>query len=299
MARRKPPQIHGLAVVDKPAGVTSHDVVAMLRRRFNERQVGHAGTLDPDATGLLLIGVGKGTKLLRFLTALGKTYVGEVVFGSTTDTLDSAGKVTGTFVMPNLTVQAARQVAADQLTGPIMQTPPMVSALKVDGKRLYELAREGIEVERQPRPVTVHSFTVDATDDPLVMRIEVRCSAGTYIRTLADDLGRLLGGGAHLRNLRRTAVGTFGTGDAGAPDDAVLISLAQAMRDYPAVAVDAATEALIANGRTLARDLMPAADGPWAVCSAAGDLLAMYESWIEGVVKPAAMVAEAANQSSR
>jgi tRNA pseudouridine55 synthase len=296
VARRKPPQIHGLAVVDKPAGVTSHDVVAMLRRRFNERQVGHAGTLDPDATGLLLIGVGKGTKLLRFLTALGKTYVGEVVFGSTTDTLDSAGKVTGTFAMPNLTVEAARQMAADRLTGPIMQIPPMVSALKVDGKRLHELAREGIEVEREPRPVTVHSFTVDATDDPMVMRIEVRCSAGTYIRTLADDLGRLLGGGAHLRNLRRTAVGTFGTIDAGSPDDAALLSLAQAMRDYPSVVVDAVTEALIANGRTLARAQMPAADGPWAVCNAAGDLLAMYEPWIDGVVKPAAMVADAANQ---
>ena len=298
MARRTPPQIHGLAVVDKPAGVTSHDVVAMLRRRFNERQVGHAGTLDPDATGLLLIGVGKGTKLLRFLTALGKTYEGEVVFGSTTDTLDSAGRVTGTYEMPNLTVPAARTVAAAQLTGPIMQVPPMVSALKVAGRRLHELAREGIEVERQPRPVTVHSFTVDPTDNPAVMRIEVRCSAGTYIRTLADDLGRLLGGGAHLRNLRRTAVGTFTTADAGSPDDAPLLSLAQSMRDYPSVVVDEATQALIANGRTLGRGLMPAADGPWAVCNGAGDLLAMYESWIEGVVKPAAMVADAAGHSA-
>jgi tRNA pseudouridine55 synthase len=297
VARRKPPQIHGLVVVDKPAGVTSHDVVAMLRRRFSERQVGHAGTLDPDATGLLLIGVGKGTKLLRFLTALGKTYVGEVVFGSTTDTLDSAGNVTATFDMPDLTVEAARAAAAT-LTGAIMQVPPMVSALKLNGKRLHELAREGIEVERQPRPVTVHSFTVDATDDPLVMRIEVRCSAGTYIRSLADDLGRLLGGGAHLRNLRRTAVGTFTTAEAGSPDDASLLTLAEALRDYPCAVVDAATAALIANGRTLGRELMPPDDGPWAVCNVRGELLAMYEPWLDGVVKPAAMVAEAAGHST-
>jgi tRNA pseudouridine55 synthase len=295
VARRKPPQVHGLVVVDKPAGVTSHDVVAMVRRRFSERQVGHAGTLDPDATGLLLIGVGKGTKLLRFLTSLGKTYVGEVVFGTTTDTLDSSGAVTGTYEMPQLTLADARRVAADQLTGPIMQVPPMVSALKVDGRRLHELAREGVEVERQPRPVTVHSCSIDATDDPMVMRVEVRCSAGTYIRTLADDLGRLLGGGAHLRNLRRTAVGSFGVAESGSPDDARLLNLAEAMRDYPSVAVDAATEALIHDGRTLARSLMPTADGPWAVCNSAGSLLAMYEDWTNGVVKPAAMVAAAVN----
>ena len=193
MARRKPPTTHGLAIVDKPAGVTSHDVVAMLRRQFDERQVGHAGTLDPDATGVLLVGVGKATRLLRFLTALGKTYTGEVVLGTTTSTLDSAGEVTGTFDMSAVTVEMARAVAAEHLTGPIMQVPPMVSALHVDGRRLHEMAREGIEIERQPRPVTVHSFQVDGTADPMVLSVEVRCSSGTYIRSLADDLGRLVG----------------------------------------------------------------------------------------------------------
>jgi tRNA pseudouridine55 synthase len=144
-----------LAVVDKPAGITSHDVVGMLRKRFDERQVGHAGTLDPDATGVLLVGVGKATRLLRFLTALGKTYTADVVLGASTSTLDSSGEVTGTFDMSAVTIEMARE-AATQLTGPIMQIPPMVSALHVDGKRLHQLAREGIEVERQPRPVTVY-----------------------------------------------------------------------------------------------------------------------------------------------
>ena len=147
-----PPTVHGLAVVDKPAGVTSHDVVGMLRRRFGERQVGHAGTLDPDATGVLLVGVGSCTRLLRFLTDLGKTYTGQVVFGSTTDSLDSTGVVTGTFDMAGLTAEQVRAAVAEHLVGPILQIPPMVSAVKVDGRRLHELAREGVEIEREPRP---------------------------------------------------------------------------------------------------------------------------------------------------
>ncbi len=287
MARRKPPNTHGLAVVDKPAGVTSHDVVGMLRRRFNERQVGHAGTLDPDATGVLLVGVGKATRLLRFLTALGKTYTADVVLGTSTSTLDSAGEVTGTFDMRGVTVDMARDAVATHLTGAIMQVPPMVSALRVDGKRLHELARAGIEVERQPRPVTVHNFAVDPTHDPMVLRIEVKCSAGTYIRSLADDLGRLLGGGAHLRNLRRTAVGSFATAEALPPDACVLMSPRDAMRDYPSVTVDDEVAALVRNGRVLAPF---AGDGPWAVVDSSGSLLAMYEAFGESA-KPAVVVA--------
>ena len=253
MARHKPPTTHGLAVVDKPAGVTSHDVVGMLRKRFDERQVGHAGTLDPDATGVLLVGVGKATRLLRFLTALGKTYTADVVLGTSTSTLDSSGVVTGTFDMSAVTTEMARALAAEHLTGPIMQIPPMVSALHVDGKRLHELAREGIEVERQPRPVTVYSFSVDGTDDPSVLRVEVRCSAGTYIRSLADDLGRLLGGGAHLRNLRRTAVGSFSEAEAQPPDACTLMEPVGAVRDYPHVTVDDGTADMVRHGRVLDR----------------------------------------------
>ena len=209
MARRRPATTHGLAIVDKPAGVTSHDVVGMLRRRFGERQVGHGGTLDPDATGVLVVAVGMTTRLLRFVERTQKEYVGEVVLGAETNTLDAAGEVTATFDMSGVTVDDARRVVAEHLTGPIRQIPPMVSAIRVDGKRLHELAREGIEIEREPRPVVVDRFDVWPTDDPLVLRIEVECSAGTYIRSLAADLGTLLGGGAHLRALRRTRVGSF------------------------------------------------------------------------------------------
>jgi tRNA pseudouridine55 synthase len=287
MARRKPPTTHGLAVVDKPAGVTSHDVVGMLRKRFDERQVGHAGTLDPDATGVLLVGVGKATRLLRFLTALGKTYTADVVLGTSTSTLDSSGDVTGSFDMSAVTLDMARVAAAEHLTGPIMQIPPMVSALHVDGKRLHELAREGIEVERQPRPVTVYSFEVDATDDPSVLRVEVRCSAGTYVRSLADDLGRLLGGGAHLRNLRRTAVGSFGEAEALPPGECELMSPIDALRDYQRVAVDDAAADMIRHGRVLDRF---AGDGPWAVVDQQGSLLAVYESF-GAAAKPAVVIA--------
>jgi tRNA pseudouridine55 synthase len=186
--------VHGLAVVDKPAGVTSHDVVAMLRRRLGERRVGHAGTLDPDATGVLLVGVGNVTRLLRFLTALGKTYTAEVVFGTETHTLDAAGEVTATHDMAGLTEQQVRDAVRLHLTGPIMQVPPMVSALKVDGRRLHELAREGVEVEREARPVTVHRFDVWPTADPLVYRIEVVCSSGTTSgRSLPTSAGSSAG----------------------------------------------------------------------------------------------------------
>lgn len=295
MARRKPPQTHGMAVVDKPRGVTSHDVVAMLRRRLGERQVGHAGTLDPDATGVLLVGVGKGTKLLRFLTALGKTYAGQVRLGITTDSLDSTGTVTGRFDMGEVTIDDVRGVVADHLTGPILQVPPMVSAVKVDGRRLHELAREGVEIERAPRPVTVHRFDVHPTSDPLVLDIDVRCSSGTYIRTLADNLGRLLGGGAHLHGLRRTGVGSFTVAEAHTPDDAPLLTLAEMVRDYPVVTAGPALAQLILHGRMMPEsELGVSGDGPWAVVDDAGELLAMYErhpSSGDGLVKPAAMVA--------
>jgi len=284
---RRPPSTHGLAVVDKPAGVTSHDVVAMLRRRFGERQVGHAGTLDPDATGVLLVGVGRCTRLLRFLTDLGKAYTGQVVFGSTTDSLDSTGQVTGTYDMAGLTPQRVQAEIDAHLVGDILQVPPMVSAVKVDGRRLHELAREGVEVERAPRPVRVYRFTASATADPLVYDIEVACSKGTYVRTLADDLGRLCGGGAHLRGLRRVSVGGFTSAQSAPPDRVQLLSLTEAVRDYPTVTVTPETAAQVANGRVL-----PSFEGqgPWAVLDEAGHLLAMYEAAGGDRAKPAVVV---------
>ena len=278
---------HGVAVVDKPAGVTSHDVVGMLRRRFGERQVGHAGTLDPDATGVLVVAVGKATRLLRFVEKTRKGYTGEIVLGSATSTLDSAGDVLATFDMSAVTLDDARAAVAAHLVGDIEQVPPMVSAIRVDGKRLHELAREGIEVERQPRPVTIHRFDIVDWAEPGVLAIDVECSAGTYIRTLADDLGRLLGGGAHLRNLRRTHVGEFTLEESAGPDECVLMPVASAVRALPSVTVDDSVAALVANGRVLDRwD----GDGPWAVFSEAGELLAVYETFADGQAKPAVVL---------
>ena len=274
-------------MIDKPAGLTSHDVVDQVRRRLGERRVGHSGTLDPDATGILLVGVGTVTRLLRFLTDLPKTYVGEVVLGVETSTLDASGVVTARHDMAGVTLARARQVAAEHLTGPILQVPPMVSALKVGGRRLHELAREGIEVERAPRPVTVHELAIDDGPEPGVLALRARCSSGTYVRTLAADLGRLLGGGAHLRNLRRTAIGSFGEADARPVDEAVLLSPAEALRDYASVTVDAAGADRVQHG-----GLLPAFDGsgPWAVLGPDGVLLAMYESHGDGA-KPSVVLA--------
>jgi len=288
MARRRPPTVHGLAVVDKPAGMTSHDVVAVVRRHLGERRVGHAGTLDPDATGVLLVGVGHVTRLLRFLTALGKTYTAEVVLGVETSTLDASGEVTATHDMGPVDLDEVRRVVAAHLTGPILQVPPMVSALKVGGRRLHELAREGIEVEREARPVTVHRFDVQPGSDPSCLRITVRCSSGTYVRSLAADLGRLLGGGAHLRDLRRTASGSFTEHEARPPDDVVLLDPVAAMRDHARVVVDAADAERVEHGRVL-----PGweGDGPWVVVGPDGRMLAMYERLDAAHAKPAVVLA--------
>lgn len=285
MARRKPPTVHGMVVVDKPSGMTSHDVVNQLRRRFGEKRIGHAGTLDPDATGVLVVAVGNATRLMRFISGCDKTYVGEIVLGTSTSTLDSAGEVTGTFDMGHVALSQAQAVVREHLTGDIMQVPPMVSALKIDGKRLHELAREGIEVERAARPATIRQFDLEATDDPLVYRAIVECTAGTYIRSLADDLGRLLGGGAHLRNLRRTSVGRYTLDQAGTIEAATLLPVATAVAHLERVTVDAVGADHVAHGRSVP---CGPGDGPWAVFDAAGEggeLLAVYEPF-KGATKP-------------
>ena len=239
----------GFAVVDKPAGWTSHDVVARARKVLSERRVGHAGTLDPDATGILLLGVGRVTRLLRFLTALPKTYTAR----SCSASRPRRSTRPATWSRPTTCGRRPTQVAAAAatLTGPIMQVPPMVSALKVDGRRLHELAREGIEVEREPRPVTVHRFDVAPTADPLVYAITVECSSGTYVRSLAADLGHHLGGGAHLRALRRTAIGSFTEADATSVEDVVLAPAAVALRDYRGSTVSAPVAAAVAHGKVM------------------------------------------------
>lgn len=290
----------GVAVVDKPAGWTSHDVVARARRVLGTRKVGHSGTLDPDATGVLVLGVGRATRLLRFLTELPKSYEAEIVLGVETDTLDASGQVTARHDMAAVSAEQARRAAAD-LTGDILQVPPMVSAVKVGGRRLHELARAGIEVEREARPVTVHRFDVAPVPGcDGVLRAAVDCSSGTYVRVLAADLGRALGGGAHLRGLRRTAVGRFGLAAARPVDGAEVLPMAEAVSHLPGVRVGPEVAAEVANGRVLDLDRLGvdgaaggrASEGPWAVHDSEGGLLAVYERFRDGA-KPAVVVAAA------
>lgn len=285
--------IDGLVIVDKEPAWTSHDVVAKCRGIFGQRRVGHAGTLDPDATGVLLVGLGRVTRLLRFLTVLPKTYTAEVVLGVATSTLDASGAVTGEWDMSTVSPAAVR-TAARQFVGPIMQIPPMVSAVKVGGKRLHQLARAGKEVEREARPVVVHRFDVGETSETGVVTIEVECSSGTYVRTLAADLGAALGGGAHLRRLRRTAIGSFTATEAhliGTLSESVVLAPAAALRDYGAVTVPAEVAADVAHGKVMdeAR-LSISGDGPWPVLDEDGHLLAVYERHGEGRAKPAVVM---------
>lgn len=255
--------------------------MAAARRLLGTRKVGHSGTLDPGATGVLLLGVGRATRLLKFLTVLPKSYRCEVVLGTETSTLDDSGEVTATFDMVGVPLEAVR-AAALGLTGPILQVPPMVSAVKVGGRRLHELARLGIEVERAARPVTVHRFEVTAEVAPGSFAAVVECSSGTYVRTLAADLGTALGGGAHLRALRRSAVGPFTEAVARPLEEAELRTPAEAMAFLDVVVVEEGTAELVRRGRRLVRTGEATTfegDGPWALVEATtGDLLAVYRS---------------------
>ncbi len=289
----RPAGTTGFVVVDKEAGWTSHDVVAQVRRLFGQRKVGHAGTLDPDATGILVVGLGRATRLLRFVSALSKTYRGEVVLGRATDTLDSSGTVLGEWDMTSVTVEQVRG-AAEALTGDIQQVPPMVSALKVGGRTLHSLAREGIDVPRDPRPVRVERFEVAPPGEPGVFPIEVRCSSGTYVRVLAADLGEALGGGAHLRNLRRTAVGSITLAEArklSALGPEALIQPAEALRDLSRATADAEITRMVERGLPLDRVPVGAdGEGPFAVVDETGRLLAVYESTETDRIRPAVVL---------
>ena len=293
---RAPAALDGVAVIDKPAGWTSHDVVAKARKVLSTRKVGHSGTLDPGATGVLVLGVGRATRLLRFVTALDKTYEAEIVLGAETDSLDSSGTVTARHDMSAVTDDDVRAAAA-ALTGEILQVPPMVSAVKVGGRRLHELARAGVEVEREARPVTVRRFDVEPAEGrPGVWRAVVECSSGTYVRSLAADLGRALGGGAHLGALRRTAVGRFGLADARPVESPEVLPMAEAVRHLPGVRVGDDVAAAVRHGQVLGLDRLGVHDddaGPravfWAVYSADGALLAVYEPF-QGRAKPAVVL---------
>lgn len=282
--------LSGFVLVDKPGGWTSHDVVGKVRGLSGERKIGHAGTLDPMATGLLVLGVGRATRLLRFVQGAPKRYLATAKFGVATDSLDADGAVLSREPMP----VEERDVLAvlGRFTGPILQVPPMVSARKVEGRRLYELAREGTEVEREARPVTISRLEIVdfAPSDYPEVTFAVTCSTGTYVRTLADDIARAVGGRAHLIALRREANGSLHVGSAATIEQlealagegrfaTALISPAEGLPDVTSVTVDAGTAAAVGNGVPLGPGALGAgvpAAGPLRVLDADGALLAVY-----------------------
>lgn len=272
----------GLLVIDKPAGMTSHDVVDKVRAIFDETKVGHAGTLDPDATGVLLIGIGRATRFLSYAQESPKRYRAVARFGTSTTTQDASGEVVqqraATFDRAELEAVAAGFV------GEIEQVPPMVSAIKIKGERLHRLARRGKEVERKPRPLTIYELdVVDFTpgEEPEAT-FDVRCSAGTYIRTLVNDIGETLGSGAHLKSLVRTEAGGFTRDDAVALDavsDRDVRPLIDTVKCLFAFEVDQDAAKLVSNGRPLnlfGARLPGVEDGDHVAVTNEGNLLGVY-----------------------
>ena len=272
----------GLVVVDKPAGITSHDVVARVRRLAGTRKVGHAGTLDPMATGVLVIGINRATRLLGHLLLTDKAYEATVRLGASTSTDDAEGELLGSSSTDEVTEEAVRAGLA-AMVGEIDQVPSAVSAIKVDGKRAYERVRAGEDVQLAARRVRIESIEVGrigSVDGFVDVDISVRCSSGTYIRSIARDLGDELGVGGHLTALRRTAVGEFGIETASTLDELAdefeLIDIADAARStFPTYELDDIQAAMVRVGKKLPIDLP--SDGPVAVFAPTGEFLALYE----------------------
>ena len=271
----------GVLVIDKPAGMTSHDVVDVVRKRFKTKKVGHAGTLDPDATGLLLVGVGKATRFLAYAQDASKRYRATARFGATTSTQDASGEVLATRQCTFSQDELGR--ALEKFTGAIEQVPPMVSAVKVDGERLHVKARRGETVERAARPVTIYEVELVAfTDaDPPEAELDVRCSSGTYVRTLINDVGDALGCGAHMTTLRRTETGGFSLDEATILDDIGaehLLPLSEAVRVLPSLDLTDEHAKDVSFGRTLPAALagdLP--DGAFVALRADQQLVAVYK----------------------
>lgn len=269
----------GLVIVDKPSAVTSHQVVGQLRRLLGIRKVGHAGTLDPMATGVLILGVGRATRLLGQLALHDKRYLATVRLGQRSDTDDAEGTVVGVATASGI---SARQLVAalDPLLGDILQVPSTVSAIKVDGRRAYARVRAGEEVVLKPRAVTISRLDILATravGECLDVDIDVECSSGTYIRAIARDLGESLGVGGHLTRLRRTRVGDFGIAEAVVLGDEApeLIDMAEiARRSMPTVMLTAEQSAAVRFGKPLGIELTDPLVG---LISPGGQLLALYQ----------------------
>jgi tRNA pseudouridine55 synthase len=217
--------LDGAILIDKPVGPTSHDVVDAIRRRFQIKKVGHCGTLDPNATGLLIIVLGRGTNLSEKLMGDDKVYEGTIKFGETTDSYDADGELTASLPVPLLTLEQLNEEAA-KFIGDQMQMPPMVSAIKKNGVPLYKLARKGIEVEREPRLIHIYNFRFTEYAEPLG-KFRAACTKGTYVRSIAHDLGQKLGCGAHLATLRRSISGKFDVADAIKLDEMLNLTAAE------------------------------------------------------------------------
>lgn len=261
----------GLLLVDKPSGITSHDAVDLVRRALGVRRVGHAGTLDPMATGLLLVGVGRATRLLRFLGNLDKEYDGTGRLGAETDTLDAQGEVVRTAPV-DVSEQALRATMAE-LVGEIEQRPPAYSAVKVGGRKLYESARSGRPVDAPFRRVLVHAFDLRRLEGE-EFDFRVTCSSGTYVRSLVAQVGARLGCGAHLARLVRTRIGPFRVEDSVPPDrPGEPVPLERAVAHLPRIDLDAEEAAAAGHGRPLA----PAGvEGPHAVFGPDGELIGVW-----------------------
>lgn len=271
-------QVSGLVVVDKAAGMTSHDVVARVRRLAGTRKVGHAGTLDPMATGVLVLGINRATRLLGHLMLTQKGYDATILLGASTTTDDAEGEVTSTADVDGVTEDAIRAALAG-FVGEIDQVPTAVSAIKVDGKRAYQRVRDGEQVELKARRVTIHELTVTEVRGAEV-DISVRCSSGTYIRAIARDLGTELGVGGHLTALRRTAVGSFDLDTAHTleqlAEDVALVPIAEAARaTFPSVDLDETQALDVRVGRKL--ELALPGTGEHALFAPDGEFLALYE----------------------
>lgn len=300
----------GLLVVDKPSGLTSHDVVSIVRRLTNEKRVGHTGTLDPAATGVLLVLVGRATKISYWLTNEDKTYEGTIALGAETETLDSEGNVVA---MADASHLKRRNVedAAGALTGRQRQEPPAFSAVKIDGRPAYRSARQGAVVTPPPRSVEVSEFLVTGFRQGELAEadVRIRCSKGTYIRSLARDLGQGLGCGGYLKKLRRTTVGPFTLGSAIALEELErileageiadrLISMSEALRNMPQMTIAEAYKDLALTGGVLSSEALSGGrqfatgTGAIAVVDDNDSLIGLYEPLTGGRLKPLRVIGE-------
>ena len=276
------PDPFGFLNIHKPAGMTSHDVVGKLRRGLRIKKVGHAGTLDPMATGVLVICLGRATRLSEYVMASTKQYQAQVTLGAVTDTYDAEGEILQSADCSHITVDDVTALLPE-FTGDIDQLPPVYSAIKRDGKKLYELARAGEEVELEPRLVTIHSLSLGDWSPP-TFALNVRCGSGTYIRSLAHDIGQRLDVGAHLSALERTASGQFFVGEAASPDDvlrdgweAYLISPGDALVNLPAVHLNDEDADHIRHGRN-PRHVLPAGGDTARAFDPHGNLIAILRA---------------------